>query len=181
MQRLFGLWILILVIATACTLEEGGNGNSTGGGSTGGNVPNGETGRVVRVADGDTITVEINGEEFRVRYIGINTPELARSGNPAQPCAEDATQAHRDLVDGEIVTLVKDISETDRFDRLLRYVYVGDLFVNEWLIENGWAESTRYPPDTAFFERFSDLEQSAAAANRGCHPTGIFDDGTDTR
>lgn len=175
-RMLFALLALLLsvtLVTAGCSLES----DDGGSGSTG----EGELARVVRVADGDTITVEINGQEFRVRYIGINTPERANFGDPAEPCAAEATAANRALVEGETVRLVRDVSDVDRFDRLLRYVYVGDTFVNEVLVRDGYAEAVRYAPDVEYFERFRELEQQAAAARRGCHPTGIFDDGTEVR
>jgi micrococcal nuclease len=135
----------------------------------------GETATVSRVIDGDTIDVILNGEVQRVRYIGMNTPERDET------CYAAATQANAGLVEGQTVRLVKDTSETDRYDRLLRYVYVGDVFVNARLVEEGYAEVVSYPPDTAYYDLFRDLEHAAAADNLGCHPTGIFDDGSETR
>ena len=76
------------------------------------------------------------------------------------------------------MTLVRDISNTDRYDRLLRYVYVGDTFVNQELIQQGYAEAVLYEPDDEYFEMFSNMEEAASLAGRGCHPTGIFNDGT---
>lgn len=137
--------------------------------------PDAEQGQVVFVVDGDTIDVEIDGEEYRVRYIGVNTPEREEA------CYDDATYANIELVLGETVTLVRDVSETDPYDRLLRYVYVGDVFVNETLVAEGWAEAASYPPDTTFETLFQALESDAAEAGLGCHPTGIFDDGSTTR
>lgn len=130
---------------------------------------------VTRVIDGDTIDVERDGQTFRVRYIGINTPERD------EPCFREATEANRALVAGRQVRLERDVSDTDRFDRLLRYVYVGEVFVNEALVRDGWAEAVLYEPDRRHWERFRDLEIAAARAGLGCHPTGVFDDGTFTR
>jgi endonuclease YncB( thermonuclease family) len=133
-------------------------------------VPVGEEGVVTDVVDGDTIEVSMNGEAYQVRYIGINTPEWD------EPCGEEATAANALLVSGQTVTLVRDVSETDQYGRLLRYVYVGDLFVNEYLVAQGWAEAREYPPDTAFNDEFEALEADAIAAGLGCHPTGVFGD-----
>ena len=85
------------------------------------------------------------------------------------------------LVGGKSVTLVSDQSNTDSFGRLLRYIYVGDQFINAELVRGGWAENAEYPPDTAHAAEFRTLEQAARLANAGCHPTGIFNDGSDTR
>lgn len=163
--------LLLILILPACTLED-----ST---STGGDPDADSTlARVIRVSDGDTIRVEIDGEEYSVRYVGINTPEEANFGDPAEPCAEEATAANAGFVAGQVVRLERDETNTDRFDRLLRYVYVGDVFVNEALVRQGYAEVVIYEPDDREFENFRALEQAAAAAGLGCHPTGIFDDGT---
>lgn len=138
-------------------------------------IPEGEIAEVVNVIDGDTIDVLLNGQEVRVRYVGINTPERDEA------CYGDATQANRDLVDGKTVTLVTDTSDTDRFGRLLRYIYADGVFVNEALVRDGYAEAVLYQPDDAFYEDFLSMERDAANANRACHGTGIFDDGSDTR
>ncbi len=128
----------------------------------------GETATVTRIIDGDTIYVRMNGQSYRVRYIGINTPERD------EPCYADATAANADLVRGQTVTLVKDVSNTDDYDRLLRYVYVGEVFVNAELVAQGYAEAGYYPPDTAYTDTFNRLEADAQARGLGCHPTGVF-------
>jgi endonuclease YncB( thermonuclease family) len=131
----------------------------------------GVTAQVRRVIDGDTIDVFLNDEVQRVRYIGMNTPERD------EPCYDEATEANKDLVAGEIVLLVKDTSETDRFDRLLRYVYVDNTFVNAELVEQGFAEAALYRPDDEHYDMFREAEQVAAEAGLGCHATGVFNDG----
>ena len=138
-------------------------------------APAGESARVTSVIDGDTIDVRIGEIGYRVRYIGVNTPERDET------CYSEASDANAALVSGQTLTLVKDTSETDQFGRLLRFVYVGSTFVNASLVRDGWAESVEYPPDTARASEFRGLEADAAAANRGCHPTGIFNDGSTTR
>lgn len=135
----------------------------------------GDMGIVTQVIDGDTIDVNINGTEYRVRYIGMNTPERDET------CYQEARDANAALVQGQTVTLVRDVSETDRFGRLLRYVYVNGVNVNAQLVAQGFAEAAEYPPDTAQTASFRELEAQARAANLGCHPTGIFNDGSDTR
>ena len=129
----------------------------------------GEQATVTRVIDGDTIDVRLNGRTERVRYIGINTPERD------EVCYEAATAANAALVSGQQVTLVRDVSETDSYGRLLRYVYVGDVFVNGEMVADGYAESRAYPPDTRQQMYLDSLERAAKAAGRGCHPTGVFD------
>jgi micrococcal nuclease len=159
---------LILLLLCACTRAPSAPGDS-------GEVPAGQTARVTRVIDGDTIDVQIDGVGYRVRYIGMNTPERDEA------CYREATDANAALVSGKVVTLVKDTSETDVYGRLLRYVYAGNTFVNEELVREGWAENAVYPPDTQYANTFRQLEAQARQQNIGCHPTGIFDDGSDTR
>ncbi len=167
---LIGFMLLLL----ACTMTVTAPATNSSGGSSSGTV-SGETGQVTHIVDGDTFDVQMNGQTYRVRYIGINTPERN------EPCYQDATNADAALISGKMVTLVKDVSETDRYGRLLRYVYVGSDFINADLVREGWAENAEYPPDTAHAAEFRALEAQAKAANIGCHPTGIFNDGSLTR
>jgi endonuclease YncB( thermonuclease family) len=136
----------------------------------------GETATVLSVVDGDTIDVRMsNGQRETIRYLGVNTPERGET------CYGEATQANRLFVENQTVTLVADRENRDRYDRLLRYVYVGNLFVNRALIEQGYGEVVLYEPNGAFYTELRQAEQDARAGNRGCHPTGIFNDGSDTR
>jgi len=126
---------------------------------------------VVRVVDGDTIQIEADGERHTVRYIGIDAPELARDGQPAEPLAAEATEANADLVAGRRVVLERDRSELDRFGRLLRYVWLADgggwRLINEELVRAGLAEARSYAPDTARQNRLDGAESSARDAGRG--------------
>ncbi len=133
------------------------------------------TGPVTRVVDGDTIDVLIDGKNIRVRYLQVNTPERD------EPCYKEATAYNAELVAGKTVRLVPDTELLDRYDRWLRFVYVGDLSVSRALVEAGYAEVVLYPPNDAHYEAFVTLEAAAADAGRGCHPTGIFDDGSTRR
>lgn len=175
------LAVLLILLLVGCTMTVNGtpvnieDGTGGNGGAAGGSLPGGEMAAVLRVIDGDTIDVLLNGIEYRVRYVGVNTPERD------ELCYADATAANAALVQGQTVRLMKDRSETDIYGRLLRYIYVGDVFVNARLVEQGYAEVVSYPPDNANFEYFRTLEDAARQAGRGCHPTGIFNDGSYTR
>jgi micrococcal nuclease len=144
-------------------------------------APTGPTqlGRVVRITDGDTIRVVVDGQEQRLRYIGIDTPERAGPGGLAEPFAAEATLVNTKLVRGKEVALERDASETDRYDRLLRYVWLSpDLdnattdddawrLVNLELVRAGLAEAIRYPPDTKYDAILESAESEARAARRG--------------
>ena len=116
---------------------------------------------VTRVIDGDTIEVDISGTSYRVRYIGVDTPEFGKPGS------DEATEANRQLVEGENVRLEKDVSETDKYKRLLRYVYVGDTFVNAELVKYGLARAKAYEPDVKYQGYFEELEAKAREAGLG--------------
>ena len=116
---------------------------------------------IVRVIDGDT--VELEGGE-RLRYIGMDTPE---STNQRECFGEEATARNRDLVEGHIVLLETDVSDRDRYGRLLRYVYVNDVMVNERLVLEGFANASTFPPDVKYQERFRAAETTAREAEAG--------------
>lgn len=127
---------------------------------------------VVTVVDGDTVRLA-NGQT--VRYIGVNTPELNKGKGLPQCFAREATEANERLVLGKSVRLVKDVSEVDKYGRLLRYVYVGDTFVNEQLVADGYAHASTYPPDVFFSHVFSAKEQDARRQKKGLWADGACD------
>ncbi len=123
---------------------------------------------VTRVVDGDTVVVQTAAGQARVRYLGIDTPESVDPRRPVERFGKEAADRNRALVEGKTVFLEQDVSETDRFGRLLRYVYLEDgRMVNALLIEEGYAHAASYPPDVKYQERFARLEREARAAKRG--------------
>lgn len=116
---------------------------------------------VTKVVDGDTIEIDMNGQTLKVRYIGIDTPEMIHSARPVGCFADEATLRNKQLVEGRKVRLVKDVSETDKYGRLLRYVYSGDIFVNMALVNEGYAKSATYPPDVKHSKDFIEAEKVA--------------------
>ena len=103
--------------------------------------------KVTRVIDGDTIVID-TGE--KIRYIGINTPELEIS----ECYATEASGINQSLVLDKVVRLEKDTSETDKYGRLLRYVYVGNDFINNELVKNGSARVETVKPDIKYEGEF---------------------------
>ncbi len=122
---------------------------------------------VVTVIDGDTIdVVRATGETVRVRYIGVDTPEPYGDRSPDCGAAE-ASAYNRELVEGGEVTLVSDVETEDQYGRLLRYVYVGDTFVNAALLQAGWADTMQIAPNTRHAREFRELRDAAKAAGVG--------------
>jgi micrococcal nuclease len=120
-----------------------------------------DTVTVTRVIDGDTIEI---GTGQRVRYIGIDAPEV----HPVtEICGIEALQTNRRLVEGKRVRLERDVSDTDKYGRLLRYVYVDDVLINAELVRLGMARATVYPPDTRYQALLEQLEKGAREAGWG--------------
>jgi micrococcal nuclease len=119
---------------------------------------------VTRVIDGDTI--EIEGGK-KVRYLGIDTPETVDPRKPVQCFGIEASNENKKLVLGKRVKLEKDISETDKYGRLLRYVYVDDIFVNDYLVRNGYAYAVTFPPDVKYQQQFLEAQKEARENKRG--------------
>lgn len=143
------------------------------GHDTGGLRPEGatETARVVRVVDGDTLIVDRGRGEERLRYIGVDAPESVRPDTPIEFMGREASAANAALVEGATVILEKDVSETDRFGRLLRYVWLRDgdawLLVSLELVRQGYAQVVTFPPDVRWVEVLRDAQRVARDAGLG--------------
>jgi micrococcal nuclease len=146
--------------------------------------PGHEIGEVTRVVDGDTIEVRITGRvdgpgagdtrtggSYDVRLIGIDTPESVKPNSPVECFGREASAAAKALLQGSDVKLVKDVEETDRYDRLLRYVYLGQELANARLVVNGYAAAYTYPPNVRHSELFVQLQRDAREHNRGLWST----------
>lgn len=131
-----------------------------------------EIARVTRVIDGDTIEINIRGETKKLRYIGVNTPETVDPRRPDECFGEEASKENKRLVEGKDIILEKDISETDQFNRLLRYIYLplsdgSLLFINDYLVRQGFANASTFPPDVKYYQQFLEAQQEARDNNRG--------------
>lgn len=133
---------------------------------------NRQVGTVIRIVDGDTIRVEIDGINYPIRYIGMDTPEPDSIDPVVKGFAIAATAANAALVEGREVILERDVSETDRFDRLLRNVWIKDgagnlTLVNLELVRQGFAQVSTYPPDVKYVDLLTEAQQSARTAEAG--------------
>jgi micrococcal nuclease len=148
---------LVLLTLAGCAADEGASRARQG------------AAQVLRVVDGDTVQVRVEGRHERVRYIGIDTPESVRPGSPVQCFAKRASAFNARLVAGERVRLVSDAERRDRHGRLLAYVYrVRDgLFVNAELVRRGYARKLTIPPNVAHAAEFRRLAAAARRKGRG--------------
>ena len=139
-----------------------------------------EQARVTRVIDGDTIEVVITGRvegpgagitevgaEYDVRLVGIDTPESVKPGSPVECFGREASAALSALLDGRTIRMIDDVENTDAYDRLLRYIYVGAEMANARLVANGYASAYMYPPNVRHSTFFMDLQASARASDEG--------------
>jgi micrococcal nuclease len=134
----------------------------------GGEPPRALTGPVVKVVDSDTIDVQLDGRQIRVRYIGMNTPETKHPTKGKEPCGSEASAANRRLVEGKTVRLELDVQSWDRYQRLLAYVYTGEVMINAELVRLGYAQVATYPPNVKYQDLFVRLQREAREAGRGC-------------
>ena len=129
-------------------------------------LPDGYRGKAVveRVVDGDTIELTTGD---RVRYIGMDTPETVDPRKPVQCFGHEAAEKNRELVEGKEVTLLPDVEDRDKYGRFLRYVYLGDTFINLELVQQGYAYAYPYPPSVAHEAEFRAAEAAARKAKLG--------------
>ena len=124
-------------------------------------------GTVTRIVDGDTIHVDVGRRIEKVRYIGVNTPEVHHPGKGEEPGGRAAADVNRRLVSGHRVRLELDAQARDRHGRLLAYVWVADTMVNAELVRRGFAQVMTIPPNVRHQSLFLKLEREAREAGRG--------------
>jgi micrococcal nuclease len=115
---------------------------------------------VLRVADGDTFTCR---DGRKVRLIGVDSPESQQ-----QPYGAQARKALLALLPaGAAVRLESDVAPTDRYGRVLAYVWVGPTLVNEAMVHDGWAVLYTVPPNVKYVDRFTRAQNEARALGTG--------------
>jgi micrococcal nuclease len=139
-----------------------------------------ERARVTRVIDGDTVEVVIlsrsegrgagwarPGQTYSVRLTGIDTPESVKPDAPVECFGRESSAALEAFVGNRVVRLVDDVENVDGYDRLLRYVYVGEEMANARLVVNGYAHDYPYAPNLRHSRLFKELQSDARRADRG--------------
>ncbi|HSE92712.1 MAG TPA: thermonuclease family protein [Methylomirabilota bacterium] len=129
--------------------------------------PAGIQGAVVRVVDGDTIHVRVGGRVEKVRYIGVDTPEIRHPQRGEEPGGREAMALNRRLVEGKTVRLELDVRSRDRHGRLLAYVWVGETMINAELVRQGYAQVMTVPPNVRHQDLFLRLQRAARHEGRG--------------
>lgn len=129
---------------------------------------------VTRVVDGDTIVVDMQGQSYKVRLIGVNTPETKHPRKGVEYFGKEASDYTTRELTGKTVYLQKDVSDTDKYGRLLAYVWltrpatdnptndeITKYMFNSKLVENGYANASTYAPDIKYQEIFRSRENIA--------------------
>jgi len=125
---------------------------------------------VVKIADGDTITILMDGDNEKIRFIGIDTPEVGNSTKESDCYGDEAKSEMERLLEGHMIKLEFDETqgERDRYDRLLAYVYLDDgLFLNQHMIENGFAKEYTYKYKYKYSDDFRRAEDNAIFKKAG--------------
>ncbi|WP_317367021.1 stalk domain-containing protein [uncultured Tyzzerella sp.] len=139
-----------------------------------------EEATVTKTVDGDTIEVDINGNIYTVRLIGVNTPETKHPKKGVEYYGKEASNFTKNQLNGKKIYLQKDASDTDKYGRLLRFVWLNkpanitptkdeiekNMF-NSILVKNGYANVSTYPPNVGYQQNFIELEKIAREKNLG--------------
>lgn len=123
---------------------------------------------LVEVTDGDTLKVKVDGKEEKVRLLLIDTPETVHPEKEEQPFGKDASNFVKKQVAKGNISLELDVSERDKYGRLLAYVWIGDKMLNEQLLEYGLARIVYiYPPNTKYVDQFEEIQKQARTEAKG--------------
>lgn len=157
---------MLLLVAVALLLWRGPGESPEDAGDSGAAGPV-AVAEVLRVVDGDTIEVSLDGARERVRYIGVDTPESVVPGEPVECFGRRAAAFNERLVAEGRVELRFDRERRDRYGRLLAYVRASGRDVNAELVRRGLARTLTIPPNDSRAEQLARLERDAASAGRG--------------
>lgn len=157
-RSLLALLLVPAMLAWACASEALQDGRSAG---------DRVTARVLRVVDGDTAHVDLDGEDVTVRLIGIDTPESVQLGTPVECFARRASDYARSRLDDRSVDLEFDVERRDRYGRTLAYVWIGEELLNRTLVAEGYATVTTYPPNVKYVDEFTAAQREAREAGLG--------------
>lgn len=131
---------------------------------------------VIRVVDGDTIVIDLDGTETKIRMIGVDTPESVHSDN-SKNCqfGKISSDYTENLLSNQSVSLEYDAEKYDKYGRVLAYVYLDENMVNLDLVINGYAVAKEYEPNTKYAEVFTEAQIKAEKAKSGMWSDDVSD------
>lgn len=131
---------------------------------------------VIRVVDGDTIIVDIDGAEERIRMIGIDTPESVHPDESKNiEYGKIASDFTKEQLENKAVALEYDVQERDKYGRILAYVYLDGKMYNKTLLEEGHAKVATYPPNVKYVDEFTALQEQARENKKGIWAYDAFE------
>ncbi|WLR49942.1 thermonuclease family protein [Bacillus tianshenii] len=143
---IYSLLLLLLLAVSGCSEEQNNTFEAT----------------VPYVVDGDTLDIRFNGKEERVRLLLVDTPETKHPDKPVQPFGPEASTFAKETLEGKTVEVELDVSERDKYGRLLAYIWVDDKLFNEMLIERGLARVAYvFEPNTKYVDSFYETQKEA--------------------
>lgn len=117
---------------------------------------------ILSVTDGDTMKIKVNGKNETVRLLLVDTPETKHPSKPVQPFGPEASAFAKQTLEGKNVEIEMDISERDKYGRLLVYLWVDGKMFNEMLLEKGLARVAYvYPPNVKYVDSFREIQKKA--------------------
>ena len=132
---------------------------------------------VISVTDGDTFKINYNGEEKKVRLIGVDTPEsVSPNKEKNNNYGKEASNYTKERIEGQYVSIEFDFQQTDKYGRFLAYVYLenGTMY-NKELLEKGYAQVATYPPNVKYVEEFEEIQKQARENNVGFWAEDVFE------
>ncbi|WP_152394971.1 thermonuclease family protein [Paenibacillus guangzhouensis] len=146
--------LIFIIVLTGCSTA------STNAGDT--------NAKVVKVVDGDTLDVEFNGKTERIRLLLVDTPETVHPSKPVEPFGPEASKFAKETLSNQRVKVEFDVSERDKYGRLLAYVWIDGKMFNELLLEKGLARVAYvYPPNVKYVDQFRAIQSKAQKAELG--------------
>lgn len=131
---------------------------------------------VISVVDGDTFKINYNGTTTKVRLIGVDTPESVSSNQSKNnKYGVEASNYTKERLEGQTVHLEFDVQQTDKYGRLLAYVYLEDgTMYNKELLEKGYAQIATYPPNVKYVDEFTQIQKQAKENKVGFWVEDVF-------
>lgn len=166
----------LLVIGLACFLNNFLSINKTGFYNSNSTQTQNGLYKIVRVIDGDTMIIKINGKNKTVRLIGVNTPETVDPRRPVECFGIEASNKAKEILSGKNVKLEADgfVGERDKYGRLLRYIFLEDgTNFNKMMISEGYAYEYTYDLPYKYQNEFKQAEKDAREAKKGLWADGV--------
>lgn len=123
--------------------------------------------KVDRVIDGDTFEIHLDGKKQHVRLIGVDTPETKKPNTPVMFYGPEASEFTKKKLEKKNVDLEWDVEKTDRYGRLLAYVWIGDEMFNRTLLKEGYARMSTFPPNVKYVDLFKKDQEEARNKRKG--------------